>query len=162
MIFRLLFVGAALAFPGGCNAPTLHSRLAQNRELFAQCTPRQQALIRRGMIARGFSPAMVSLVLDRPDEIVAGPGPHQERWIYRTYYAAHGSSRVPTKIVAHEDGVMGVAPGGAMPGSVHGRGPMTYTIEYDPGAIRPSLPSSRRVEILFHLGLVADIQIVNR
>lgn len=162
MTFRLLSFGAALAILCGCNVTTLHSRLAKNPELFAQCTPHQQALIRRGMIARGFSPAMVSLVLDRPDEVIPGPGPQQEKWVYRTYHAFRRSSQIPTRIVAHEDGAMGVAPGGSMPGSVHGRGPMTYTIEYDPGAIRASVPSARRVEVIFNLGHVADIQIVDR
>lgn len=159
---RRLGAVTGLAFLAGCQVTTISSRVAEKQALFGHCTPRQQELMRRGMIANGFSPDMVYIVLAKPDQVISGPGPQQERWIYHSYYAADGSSQIPTKIVTHEGA--GAAPGGGamgyMPGAVHGTGRLSYTVEYDPGAIRTSIVSTRRVEVIFNFGRVAAIQIV--
>ncbi|MEY4939366.1 MAG: hypothetical protein RIQ93_1101 [Verrucomicrobiota bacterium] len=45
------------------------SRARRNPELFARLTPEQQAMVRRGNVAVGFSPEMVRLALGQPDRI---------------------------------------------------------------------------------------------
>lgn len=148
----------ALVVLCGCQPTTLASRIDEKQSLFSRLPPRQQELIRRGLITTGFTREMVYIVLAKPDRIVPGPGPQQETWIYETFYAADGSTQMPTKVVAREGVSWGSAPGGP-PGPIYGKAPLTYSVEYDPGSPRASIPSSRRVQVIFNFGRVAAIQI---
>jgi len=89
----LMMITAAWAafFLAGC-ATTPASRIRQNPELFAQLTPDQQDMIRRGQVAVGFNAEMVRLALGEPDRY----GTRQdadgtsEIWSYTTYDADGG------------------------------------------------------------------------
>ncbi|QYM79305.1 hypothetical protein K0B96_01415 [Horticoccus luteus] len=162
----------------GCAHQTLESRVATKAELFAQLSPREQAMIKRGQIAIGFTSDMVLLALAKPDRIVAGPGPQQETWLYQTYYQADGSDLIPgQKLVTHwaEDtgGLGGTAgkngPIARMPGTppsaaagwsgrTHDEA-VTTTIEYDPHTTQVRDQAHSRVQVIFLRGVVADIRI---
>lgn len=69
----------------GCSTP--ESRIKHNPELFASIPPAEQALIKQGRIAVGFTPDMVKLALGEPDIIArkidrTGTA---EIWRYRGY-----------------------------------------------------------------------------
>ncbi len=50
----------------GCAGP--ERRIARDPELFASLTPTEQALIRDGTIAVGFTPAMVRMAIGEPNQ----------------------------------------------------------------------------------------------
>lgn len=97
----------------GCTISTLESRIHEKNTAFARITPRQQAMIKQGLIGSGFSRDMVYMALDKPDRIVPGPGPQQETWVYLKTETSGGSPLMPVKIVTHENGG---SSGGHMPG----------------------------------------------
>lgn len=88
LTFLTLLLAALVA--AGCNSPA--SRIRRNPELFAQLTPAQQDLIRRGRVDIGFSAEMVRLALGEPDRLglrtdVDGT---TEIWNYVSYEAPDG------------------------------------------------------------------------
>lgn len=162
----------------GCAHQSLESRVETKPELFARLMPHEQAMIKQGQIAIGFTADMVLLALAKPDRIVAGPGPQQETWFYQTYYNADGSDLTPgQRIVTHwsEDtgGLGGTAgqsgPIARMPGTPPSAAPgwsgrthdeaVTRTIEYDPNRTQIREQTHSRVQVIFLRGFVADIRI---
>src|SRR5688500_10068806 len=74
----------------GCSTP--ETRIRRNPELFAQLTPEQQDLIRRGQVAVGFNAEMVRLALGEPDRYTTRTDQDgmSEVWHYVTYDAPAG------------------------------------------------------------------------
>jgi len=60
----ILMIVAAVTL-AGCSTPA--SRIKANPDLFATFAPADQALVRKGEIALGFTPDMVRLALGKPD-----------------------------------------------------------------------------------------------
>jgi len=85
----LRVIGAAAAvWMAGCSTPA--ARIQRNPELFARLAPAEQALIRDGRIALGFTPEMVRLALGNPDHVhvrTDGAGT-REIWSYTSRDAA--------------------------------------------------------------------------
>lgn len=183
---RRLRLGLGLALPlaafaaglGGCAHETFSARVETKSELFAQLSPPEQAMIKQGRIAIGFTSDMVLLALAKPDRIVAGPGPQQETWFYQTYYNADGSDLTPgQRIVTHwseDTGGLGGTAGangpvqrmpGAPPSAAAGWGgrtrdeAATTTVEYDPNSTQIREQTHSRVQVIFLRGIVADIRI---
>ena len=176
----ILRIGLPLGFLlfVGCSHPTTVSGVKNPRELLAQLTPHEQALIKRGRIAIGFTTDMVYLALDKPDRIVTGPGPMQETWIYRSYYEADGSSIAPgQKINSHwveETGGLGSSANkdgpsshirGAVPVPTNGASNLqlnavTTTVDFDPRSTTIREEGHARTEVRFLRGVVADIRII--
>ncbi len=82
-ILLSVLLGLALA---GCS--TVDSRIREKAAVFNQLSPADQARIRQGIIAVGFTPDMVYMALGNPTEIrlhtiAAG---QETLWIYSTYY----------------------------------------------------------------------------
>lgn len=158
----LCLVLAATGLISGCATRTLESRIHEKSNVFARITPRQQAMIKQGMIGHGFSRDMVYMALDRPDRVVPGPGPQQETWIYLVLYPADGSNtHIPQKIVTHEKGNE-LPSSGHMRGAITGKTPLyqlTYTVEYDPNDARLATTTTTRVAVMFRFGRVASIQV---
>jgi len=155
------FFAALLA---GCSTHPLETRINEKNDSYAHMTPRQQELVRQGHITIGFTPDMVYMALSKPDRILTGPGPQQETWEYYTYYTLNGSeTAMPRRIIAHDGGsIVGTGPeAGVMPGARHPdrRGIVTYRVEYDPGATQLRVASTRRVQVIFLRGRVADIRV---
>lgn len=161
----LLLGCTSLALLSACETThSLESRLQQKNATFAQLTPREQAMIKRGLIAHGFTQEMVFMALDKPDRVITGPGPQQETWVYLKTEYSGGNPLMPTKIVTTENGdSAGVAAGPKMPGALHGGRPHTntYTVEYDPTAAILPTEITRRVSVMFLFGRVAGIQVDN-
>lgn len=86
----LATVAASLVVLSGCSTP--ESRIRKNPELFAQLTPEQQDMIRRGQVAVGFSAEMVRLALGEPDRYTTRTDQDgtSEVWHYVTYDAPTG------------------------------------------------------------------------
>lgn len=81
----------AIALFSSCSTP--ESRIRRNPELFAQLTPQDQELIRRGRVAVGFTGEMVRLALGEPDRFTTrttATGTN-EVWHYITYEMPSGS-----------------------------------------------------------------------
>jgi hypothetical protein len=79
-----LVIGALLA---GCVTPA--TRIGANPEIFARLTPEQQALVRAGQVAPGFSMDAVRLAVGTPDRVSSriGPGGETTIWHYSAYEA---------------------------------------------------------------------------
>ncbi len=78
-ISALLFTIAVALVWTGCSTP--QGRIGQNPDEFKQLSPLDQALIKQGRVAYGFTPAMVKLALGEPKR-VEHPAADQEVWIY--------------------------------------------------------------------------------
>ncbi len=78
----------------GCATP--EHRIRKNPELFATFTPEEQALIREGGIALGFTPDMVTLAQGRPHRIYARETADgvREVWSYTRTERSSGSDWV--------------------------------------------------------------------
>ena len=89
-LFYLAAAAVALAFSSGCSTP--ETRIRKNPELFAQLSPEQQEMIRRGQVAIGFNAEMVRLALGEPDRYTTRTDQDgtSEVWHYVTYDAATG------------------------------------------------------------------------
>jgi len=83
---RPCLVAAVLIALAGCS--TINSRIRERASVFDQLSPAEQAEIRQGIIAVGFTPDMVYMALGRPDEIRerTGPDGRQTVWRYDSYY----------------------------------------------------------------------------
>jgi hypothetical protein len=86
----LATIAATLVFLAGCSTPA--TRIRQSPELFAQLSPEQQEMIRRGQVAVGFNAEMVRLALGEPDRYTARTDQDglSEVWHYVTYDAPTG------------------------------------------------------------------------
>lgn len=176
LLYPLCVAGVILL--NACGHSTLHSRIGEKQQSFVGLTPREQAMIKRGVIAVGFTADMVYMALAKPDRIVAGPGPMQETWLYQTFYAADGSSLTPgQKITSHwaeDTGGLGASAGpngpvhrmpGTPPSAQAGWGGnlrpelVVTTIDYDPKSTHIREEAQTRVKVIFLRGVVADIQI---
>lgn len=171
----LLAAGTALILFAGCAATqTASSQTEAQQTLFSRLSPRDQAMIKRHQIAVGFTTDMVLLALDKPDRVVAGPGPQQETWLYQSYYASDGSSLTPSqRIVTHyaaDTGGLGGTGGSGGPiarmpntppsGPAGGQNQTnTYTVEYDPSLFQEKTSAQSRVSVIFLRGSVADIRV---
>ncbi|HUL53258.1 MAG TPA: hypothetical protein VLT83_07610 [Opitutaceae bacterium] len=82
---RLLLAAALLAF-AGCS--TIESRIREKAAVFDQIPPADQARIRQGIIAIGFTPDMVYMALGQPDRIRerTNRGGRETVWRYVAYY----------------------------------------------------------------------------
>jgi outer membrane protein assembly factor BamE (lipoprotein component of BamABCDE complex) len=86
-----LLAAAAVLITSSCSTP--ESRIRENPALFAQLTPQDQELIRRGRVGVGFTAEMVRLALGEPDRLTtrtSGTGT-SEVWHYITYEMPSGS-----------------------------------------------------------------------
>lgn len=81
----LVLLAAALT---ACASP--QTRIEHHPEVFAKATPEQQALIKKGEIAVGFTPELVRLALGKPDRITERTDSHgtETVWHYVDYSAA--------------------------------------------------------------------------
>lgn len=70
---------------------TIESRAKEMSSTFATASGSQQRLMRRGLVAAGFTPGMVYISLDKPDT-KTNPDAHTERWIYKNYDQVPGTS----------------------------------------------------------------------
>jgi hypothetical protein len=87
MKLRFLIVSVLLGLTlAGCS--TVDSRIREKAAVFNQLSPADQAKIRQGIIAVGFTPDMVYMALGKPTEIRqrTRPGGQETLWIYNTYY----------------------------------------------------------------------------
>lgn len=75
----VLILAAALAL-GACS--TADTRIQERSAAFAQLSPAEQAAVRRGDVAPGFTPDMVYMALGKPWKTEAA-APGEERWVYR-------------------------------------------------------------------------------
>lgn len=87
----LATLAAALFLAAGCSTPA--SRIRKNPELFAQLSPDQQEMIRRGQVAIGFNAEMVRLALGEPDRLTTRTDQDStsEIWSYITYDSPTGA-----------------------------------------------------------------------
>src|SRR5262245_45566136 len=87
----LFALAAVLALFAGCSTP--ESRIRQNPQLFAQLTPEDQELIRKGKVAVGFTGEMVRLALGEPDRFTTreSEAGSREIWHYVTYEMPTGT-----------------------------------------------------------------------
>jgi outer membrane protein assembly factor BamE (lipoprotein component of BamABCDE complex) len=79
-----------LALLAGCDSP--ESRISSSPDIFARLTPDQQALVKAGQIAVGFSMDAVKLALGDPAHVTVNTdkeGQH-EVWHYTTYEDSSG------------------------------------------------------------------------
>lgn len=79
-----------LSVLAGCSTPA--SRIRNAPELFASCTPEQQALIKEGKVGLGFDEDMVRLAVGEPDNKwsrVDAAG-ESEMWAYTRFETADG------------------------------------------------------------------------
>lgn len=157
----LLVVAMVALATAACSHTTLESRIQEKKTTFARITPREQAMIKQGIIGHGFTPDMVYMALDRPDRVIPGPGPHQETWLYIIYYPTDGSNtHIPRKITTHEEGEGPLS--GHMPGVISGKTPLyrlEFTVDYDPNDTRAPIEEHTRVAVMFRFGRVASIQV---
>jgi len=84
-------VALALALAGCGTMSTIESRSQEQSAAFAAASPREQNIMRRGLVAAGFTPDMVYIALDKPDTKTKLPDGHTERWIYRNFSQDPGS-----------------------------------------------------------------------
>lgn len=166
----LVLTVAILSLNGCASGPqTVKGRIQEKSSAFVQFTPRELAMIQRGLIATDFTPGMVYMALDKPDQVITGPGPQQETWYYTSYYAADGASQLGgQRIVTHwaqDSGSVGGTGGtngrmpGAMPSAPFHAERNTFTVEYDPGLFQEKTQTTRRVRVIFLFGRVAGIQL---
>lgn len=84
-----------LGLLAGCS--TINSRIRQKTAVFDRLSAADQAKIRQGVIAIGFTPDMVYMALGKPD-VVRRRTDHRATktiWIYNSYYDRYvGTARV--------------------------------------------------------------------
>lgn len=82
---------AALVFFAGCASPA--ARIKRNQEIFNALAPAEQALIREGKVAIGFTQDMVRLAVGDPDQrwVRTDAKGQSEVWSYSTYDTRLGS-----------------------------------------------------------------------
>jgi hypothetical protein len=169
---RCLISLAALGLLSACAHNSMESQIPDREAALARFSLREQSMIKRGLIAVGFTQEMVYLALAKPDRVVTGPGPQQESWFYTAHYAADGSSLIPAqRIVTHwasDTGGLGAtsSPSGPvhrMPGSPPNAPTHpelnTFTVEYDPTLFQERTQANNRITVIFLRGVVADIRV---
>lgn len=84
-------LAAVLAVVAGCASP--EARIKRNAGLFNQLAPEEQALIREGRVALGFTPAMVELAVGEPDRRWTRDDAQgrTEIWSYTTFETTAGT-----------------------------------------------------------------------
>jgi hypothetical protein len=70
---------------------TVEGRIQEQSATFAAASPREQNIMKRGLVAAGFTPNMVYIALDKPDSTAKLSDGHTERWIYRNFGQDPGS-----------------------------------------------------------------------
>lgn len=80
-----------IAVLAGCATP--EARIKRNQEIFNALEPRDQALIREGKVAVGFTPDMVRLAVGDPDQrwVRTDAAGRTEIWSYTTYDSVGGA-----------------------------------------------------------------------
>lgn len=69
---------------------TIESRAKEMNSTFSTASGNQQSLMRRGLVAAGFTPSMAYISLGTPDT-KSNPSEHTERWIYKNFDQMPGS-----------------------------------------------------------------------
>lgn len=88
---HLLIAAAAVSvWMAGCTTPD--ARINAQPQLFAQLTPAQQALVKNGQVALGFSMDAVKLALGDPDHVSmrTDASGQVQIWHYATYESPDG------------------------------------------------------------------------
>jgi hypothetical protein len=81
----------AASLLAGC-AVTPAGRIERDPATFAALTPAQQAKVREGMAAVGFTPEAVTLALGKPDRIINRESAEGETEVWLYYVAAPGAT----------------------------------------------------------------------
>ena len=98
---RLPLLLIVLLVLGGCSAvSTIERRSQEKTAAWSAASSAQQAVMRRGLIALGFTPDMVYIALDKPDSTLKLPDGRTERWIYRNVGQTPASSMMGLTRVA--------------------------------------------------------------
>jgi len=89
---------AGLLCLAGCASP--ESRIRKNPELFASFSPEDQAVIRQGGLALGFTPEMVTLAQGRPNRVYTRETREgvREVWSYTRVERSRSSDRVDVPV----------------------------------------------------------------
>lgn len=89
-IARVLLGAGLLVALAACATP--EARIKRNQEIFNALEPRDQALIREGKVAVGFTPDMVRLAVGDPDQrwLRTDAAGQTEIWSYTTYDSTAG------------------------------------------------------------------------
>lgn len=147
-----VLVAALALLVAGCS--TIDSRIKEKSDAFAKLPKGQQEKIRNGIITRAFTQDMVYMALDKPERIIPGAGPGEETWVYSNFYSSDGRSvAMSSKIVA------GGFSGGTVSANRNAR--PSYQLTYDSANEDIKAESTIKVHVIFHLGRVTDIQIIN-
>jgi len=90
-VFGVAWVLAAMLVLAACATPD--ARIKRNQAAFDVLAPTEQALIREGKVAVGFTPEMVRLSVGDPDQRWSRTDADgtSEMWSYTTYDSALGS-----------------------------------------------------------------------
>jgi hypothetical protein len=107
---------------------TIESRIADHPEIYNQLSPRDQALVRQGLIREGMTPNVVWLAWGSPEQKGFGRmhGKASETWIYRAYYSEYQPYYGPY------GGYYGGIGAGFIVRGRHGRFISVYDPFYDP------------------------------
>lgn len=91
IFFGAILTTGALFLSVGCSTP--ETRIKAQPELFAKLTPEDQALIKSGRVAVGFTPEMVKLALGEADRrmIRTDANGTNEVWVYAIYETTDGA-----------------------------------------------------------------------
>ena len=78
----------ALAFAMSACSSTPDSRIRRNQALFDSFTPEEQANIRQGIVAVGFTPDMVSIAMGAADQVRTRTVAQGEQtiWVYNRWF----------------------------------------------------------------------------
>lgn len=148
---RLTLVFLAFAVGGCASVSTIEKRAQEKNSAFAAASAKQQRMIRRGNIARDFTPDLVYVALDHPDRVSRLADGRVERWYYFNFGQHPSAPYVGTTKVST------VNPNPSIRGAARNYYQNSYTTRADPSESVDAW--QRHVVVTFVDGKVATIEL---
>jgi hypothetical protein len=131
---------------------TIESRSQEQSATFAAASPREQNMMKRGLVAAGFTPNMVYVAIDKPDTITKSEDGRSERWIYKNF------GQVPGSPVMGATKVTTINPSSAATARASNSQKNTYATRNDPSG--PVDASQQHLVITFTDGKLTGMELL--